>query len=417
MTSVFTPRHAVTFNAVALLVTLLALIATPVSVSVFIALVLLYALAYLYHQRNSIKVDRLDGVVIVLLLSYTAGRIAPFYLDDFSSRYLAAPLHVAASIPIYLMLRHAGASLDLKRYREVLEWGASLGAIGGGLLATYQGLYLGMNRAEGFMFYLNFAYLACSLMLICLALLRNSQRPWLLLLGALGGLVAIVFSATRGVMLFIPLMLLATLLLNIDRIGWKRLIYACIAMLGLSLTSYATIPIVKERVDFTIEEFTHIKEGRLEAAISSGGRVQLWKAATEAFKTRPLVGLTYPEREAQIRELVNRGELTEWMLGIERGHAHSQYFEVLATGGIVGILMLTLYLGGPLVGFFWLHRRHPDNPFANAGLLFTVGFSIYCLTEVALQKESIAAWYGFMQVNLAILAIAWQQGHLQHRTY
>lgn len=133
----------------------------------------------------------------------------------------------------------------------------------------------------------------------------------------------------------------------------------------------------------------------------------------EAYKARPSVGLTYPEREAQIDTLVAEGVLTDWMLGINRGHAHSQYFEVLATGGSLGIATLAAYLLMPFLGFLYWQRRHPDNPFALTGTLFSLGFIIYCLTEVALQKEMIAAWYGYMQVNLAALTLAWQAGALQ----
>lgn len=404
----FSSHHAARLNALALLATLALLIATPVPVTPFIGLMMLYAIAYLVTHRATLRLTHLDWVVIALLLSYLVGRLPPFFLDDYSSRYLSAPLHVAASIPIYLMLRHASPSLRLSRYRSVLEWGAAIGGIGGGILATYQSLALNAMRADGFMFYLNFAYLACSLLLICLALMPGSRRRWLLTAGLLGAFLAILFSATRGVLLALPLLLLAALLLHVQRLGIWRLAAASAAMVAICLLSYATIPMVKERVDFTIEELTYIHQGNVAAAVSSGGRVQLWTAAMEAYKARPSIGLTYPEREAQIEELVADGMLTEWMLGINRGHAHSQYFEVLATGGTLGIVTLGAYLLMPFFGFVYWQRRDPDNPFALTGALFSLGFIIYCLTEVALQKEMIAAWYGYMQVNLAALTLAWQ---------
>jgi O-antigen ligase len=408
MDPLLSPAHASRFNALALLATLLVLIATPVPVTVFIAIVMLYSLAYLIQHRRTLTLTRIDLVVIAAMLSYLTGRIGPFILDDFSARYLSAPLHVAASIPIYLMLRHASLHIDLHDYHRKLAWGAAIGAIGGGTLAAYQFVHLGVERADGFMFYLNFAYLACSLMLICLALLRYRTHRWILVAGVGGGLAAIVFTQTRGVLLAIPLLLALVLLLNIDRIGWRRLCYAVIVLIGFSVTSYLTVPIVQERVNFTIEEIGDIRAGRIEEAVSSGGRVQLWTAAIAAFNQRPSIGLTYPEREALIEEMVAEGELTEWMLGIKRGHAHSQYFEVLATGGLVGITMMGGYLLLPFLGFGFLRRRDPDNPFALTGVLFTSGFILYCLTEVALQKELIAAWYGYMQINLLVLALAWQ---------
>lgn len=408
MNSAFSAPRAAQLNALALLATLIVLIATPVPATLFIGLIMLYSMAYLVAHRQTLHLTRGDWLIMALLLSYLIGRLPPFMLDSFASRYLSAPLHVAASIPIYLMLRHAAPTMSLTRYRGVLEWGAALGAIGGGALASYQALALGAVRAEGFMFYLNFAYLACSLMLICLALIPGSRRRWLLAAGVLGAFLAILFSATRGVLLALPVLLFAAMLLNIHRIGAWRLAAAGFVLLACSLLSYFTIPMVQERVDFTIEELRHIQHGEIEAAISSGGRIQLWTAAVEAYKARPSVGLTYPEREAQIDSLVAEGVLTEWMLGINRGHAHSQYFEVLATGGTLGILALGGYLLTPFAGFLYCHRRRRDDPFAQAGVLFSLGFIVYCLTEVALQKELIAAWYGYIQVNLAALTLAWQ---------
>ncbi|QJQ96024.1 MULTISPECIES: O-antigen ligase [Halomonadaceae] len=406
MPTLFTPSVAAKLNGWVLFATLVILIATPISATALIAPLMLYATAYLIANRATLAPTRLDWAVIALLLSYLIGRLAPFVMDDFTSRYISAPLHMAASIPIYLMLRHASAALDLSRYRSQLEWGASLGAIGGGALAAYQGLVQGIERAEGFMFYLNFAYLACSLMLICLAMMRGSPRSWWLALGAIGAFMAVLFSQTRGVLLVIPVLLSLVIILNLDRIGWKRLVIGNAAIALLAVGAYATVPIVEERVAFTIEELTQIQQGQIEEAVSSGGRVQLWTAATEAFKARPSVGLTYPERETQIETLVEEEVLTEWMLSINRGHAHSQYFEVLATGGLIGIVMLAGYLLLPAAGYLWLYLHNSHNPFALAGVLFTTGFIVYSLTEVALQKEMIAAWYGYMQINLLALALA-----------
>ncbi|WP_246752438.1 O-antigen ligase family protein, partial [Vibrio cholerae] len=63
----------------------------------------------------------------------------------------------------------------------------------------------------------------------------------------------------------------------------------------------------------------------------------LWYAAVEAFKHNPIWGTTYSERESLNIELFKEGKVDEWTSTVPRGHAHSQYFEAIASNGTLGI--------------------------------------------------------------------------------
>lgn len=394
-------------NCVVLFLVLVLLVSTPFRIQIPIALLVLYSVAYLVLNREGIKLSVLDCCVLAILSLYALSHFPVFWLSGFSWRYLSPGLHMVAVIPIYLMLRHASPAISLSNYRGYMEWGAAIGSLGAAIIAVYQTQWLGGYKADGFLFHINFGYLSCSLLFICLALMHGSSRKVLLVAGVLAGLAATLLSISRGAIFVIPLVLAMLLVLNFSRIGALRVSGTVIGFLALAMISYATVPLVKDRMDFTVQEFSSIAEGNVEAAISSGGRLQLWLAATEAFKERPLIGLTYDERETLNHELVDSGVVTEWVLGVSRGHAHSQYFEALATGGVIGVLALVAYLIFPGVYFFICYVRNPGNTYALVGLVFSASFTLFCLTEVALQHEMIATYYAYMQIVLLVLSLSY----------
>jgi O-antigen ligase len=142
----------------------------------------------------------------------------------------------------------------------------------------------------------------------------------------------------------------------------------------------------------------------------------LWTAALEAFKERPLIGLTHPEREALNRQLAQENIINEWAANVPRGHAHNQYFDMLASGGLLGVAAIILMLIIPFFYFLWNVR------YSNAayiGVLFVSSFIIFCVTEVALQQNLISTFYGYM---LALLFSATQtelksKRHKSEQTY
>ena len=97
------------------------------------------------------------------------------------------------------------------------------------------------------------------------------------------------------------------------------------------------------------------------------------------------------------------------MILVKRGHAHNQYFEILAATGAIGIIALFLYLLLPGIYYYILFKMNSSNIFALNGLVFTVGFWIYCMTEVPLEANSISSFYAFIQAVLLALAIYYSQ--------
>lgn len=404
-TAVFSPARAVTLNAWGLVLVLVLLLATPLRSSVVIALLMLYAIAFLIVNRRQLVFQRFDAIVVLLLCALLIGRVGPFIVGEFRGRYLSDGLHMAASVPIYVMLRQLAGRKDCYRLADFLEWGIIFGALGGAVIALYQTQWLGMPRADGFLFSINFGYLNAIVMALALALMSDSRRSLLLGVAAAAALLALLLSGTRGAMLVVPFILALISVLQWWRFGHARFFIGTGIVLLAMLVAYQALPAVEKRVDDGVSQIASLLAGDPAARHSSAGlRVELWKASWEAVKERPLVGLSYPEREDLNKQLVASGEVVPWVGGVSRGHAHSLYFEMLATGGIIGILALMGYLVVPAVYYLRTVMRDPTNRYALAGLSMTMAVAVCGLTEVLLQQEMIAAFYAYMQAVLVSMA-------------
>lgn len=404
MTGVFLRERAVTINAWAILIALVLLVATPVRSTLVVAPLMLYGIGYLIANRHTLRVTLLDWWVVVLLCALLVGRIGPYAVGDYSSRYLSDGLHMLATVPIYLMLRHAVGQDDVLRFRGFIEWGVIVGSLGGCALAVYQTQWLGMRQADGFLFSINFGYLSANLMTLALVFMGGSTRRGWLALAALSASVAVLLSGARGAWLVIPVVLLLVGLAYAPRLGWKWLGGGAVALPLLAVVAATQVPEVEQRYQKTISEVESIRSGNLDTSV--GYRFQFWYAAVEAFKQRPMIGLSYPEREALNAELQAKGEISAFVGQSSRGHAHSQYFEMMATGGLVGLLALVGYLVVPGIYHARTWWRDRENVYALAGLGLTVTVAVCGLTEVLLQQEMIAAMYAYLQGLLLVLALS-----------
>lgn len=404
-TAVFSPQRAAMLNAWGLFLVLALLVATPLRSTVVMALLMLYAIGFLIVNRQWVIFERFDAIVVLLLCALLIGRVGPFVIGEFRGRYLSDGLHMAATVPIYLMLRMLWERNALASQANYLEWGVILGALGGALLALYQTQWLGILRADGFLFSINFGYLNAVLLALALALLSGSRRPLLLGVAAVAALLALMLSGTRGAMLVVPVIVVLMAVLQWRRFGGVRSIVALGIVLAVMVVAYQALLVVEKRVDEGVTQMAALVLGDPAARNSSAGlRVELWKASWEAVKQRPLIGLSYAEREALNEQLVASGDVVPWVSGVSRGHAHSQYFEMLATGGIIGILALVGYLVVPAVYYLRGVIRDPANRYAMAGLTMTLAVAVCGLTEVLLQQEMIAAFYAYLQGVLVIMA-------------
>ncbi|NRF27199.1 O-antigen ligase family protein [Vibrio coralliilyticus] len=372
------------------------------------ALTVFISIAYIIKQRNNIAWDLTDKLVIAVLSAYLVSNIPMTILDWGNFRYFRGASRIILCIPIYFFFKYF---VDIRKiYVKSLSWGVFIGSIGAVSIAIYQFFIEGRPRVDGFLYSINFGYLACSIAVLSLALLRTKEYRFILFIAFSLSMSAMLMTLTRGAILALPALLIFAYVLNFKNIGIIPGIIGTVIIVLVFSGFYSFSPKFKHRVDYTTYEFNTILAGDTKRKTSAGGRIMLWKASFEAFKERPLTGLTHPERESLNKKLAKEKVINNWASNIPRGHAHSQYFDMLASGGLLGVTAIVFML---FIPFFYFLRNIRNSNAAYIGVLFVSSFIIFCFTEVALQQNLISTFYGYMLV----LLFAATQAELKSKSY
>lgn len=370
------------------------LLTTPNASVVIIGFITIASIGYLLSNECKIRLQRFDKIVIFCLAWYFIGSIPITIYDGETGRYFQGGVRLLAAIPVYLALidLFKKKSLPIRKYLEI---GVILGSLGAFALACYQFYFLNMPRVDGFLFSINFGYLACSLAFLALSLsIKSNNKLWLATAFFLST-VSVVLTFTRGAIFAIPLILILFPIFQLKSINPKFLVAAIVAFLSICIFSYQYSSSVKDRMDYTVTEFSNIANGHINKASSTGDRLQYWFGATEAFKNSPVFGLSFRERQKLNHQLFLEGKMGERASKVQRGHAHSQYFELIASNGILGIVTIMTSLFIPLI-LMILHYKKSSSDWAFSGVIFVSGFAIFGLTEVLLTANLIGFFYGFM---------------------
>lgn len=368
-----------------------------------IAITSLYSIFFLVKNYSTLHVNKFDWLVIGCLGSYLLIYIPTAISDGSTLRYFQGSIRLLFCIPIYLALIYTFKDMSKDAILKYLSIGVILGSVGALLLAIYQHFILQMDRVDGFLYSINFGYLATALLCLSssLAIFNRQLRPWLVL-AALASCAATFFTFTRGAIFAIPLLITFSLMISWKHINWKMTLTVVALLITTSIGTYTFSSSVKKRIDYTVKEFVNIEKGDLKAATSSGTRLYLWAAAIEAYKESPIIGLSYQEREALNKKLYDEGKINDYVRDLPRGHAHSQYFEMLASTGSLSFIGIFMMLILPLF-IFVKHFWHTESSWGFIGATFVAGFMLFCLTEAPLQANTISAFYGFMLATIFAL--------------
>lgn len=137
-----------------------------------------------------------------------------------------------------------------------------------------------------------------------------------------------------------------------------------------------------------------------------GQRLEMWRAAWDMFLYHPLLGVGVGAYQEQISELISRHAIASFVGSFD--HPANDYFNVLASAGIVGFLAFLAMLVVPLVRFARALRSR--DPLAHAvglaGALTVIGFAIYALTDTVFLHSMMITWYVvYMALFYALLDV------------
>ena len=124
-------------------------------------------------------------------------------------------------------------------------------------------------------------------------------------------------------------------------------------------------------------------------------RMSQWKAAWAGFKERPVLGLGYLNFEQMSIALKKKYNIEAQHFG---GHAHSNYFEMLASTGLVGFIFFMLW---QIFWFIEMYKR--DDLIAKFAIPFIVVFVVGGLAQATFTLGAnlflIMPAYALTQIN------------------
>lgn len=279
---------------------------------------------------------------------------------------------------------------------QALRWGCWLGAAGAGVLALWQTLGRGLERAVGHTNAIQFGNLALLLGAWSAVWALHAHRSgapvpvraagWT---AAALGLAASVASGSRGGWLALPLLafMLALLAVVLRARPVRRAAPALLAATVASLLLLA-LPPVQERTALALHEWQQVQSAPAKVGTSIGLRRAFWSLAWELGREHPLAGVGQKGYERAQREFVARGRMPA--LAVKFNHAHNEWLDMWAKRGLQGCAALTLFYAVPAV-LFWRRWRQAlrsaplDAARAAAalcGLMAAAGYLVFGMTQV-----------------------------------
>ncbi|OZI75141.1 O-antigen ligase family protein [Bordetella genomosp. 12] len=137
---------------------------------------------------------------------------------------------------------------------------------------------------------------------------------------------------------------------------------------------------------------------------STGIRMQLWQASWLMFKEHPLVGVGAPNFREELGRFEQQGIVTA-RVATDYGEPHNDFLAALAGYGLIGLLSFCALYFIP-AAVFWRRLRSADTLVrvgARIGLLFTLGYSLFSVTEMMFRNMRSVPIYAITLVVLYAL--------------
>ncbi len=390
--------HRYTNLAVFLLGALMLIVPSGYSIG---AVLLLGAGVYMLCRREGPALVSQDKVLLAAMAAFSVFWMLRALHDGQGISGLDKPLRFLLAVPAMLWV--------MGRPPEI-AWiwsGLAVGAIGAGSWAAWQKLGQGVARAEGFTFVIQFGNLSMLMGVLCLAGLgwamqQPRRRLWgsFLLLGALMGILGSLFSGSRGGWVGFPFILLvlyrgygAFLTARFKLVILSLLIVGAGAVYGVPQSG------VQARVHQAVEDVRgYVSDGDSHSSV--GARFEMWWGAGRLILDKPLLGWGDNGYERGMKALADEGEIDAYVT--RYGHAHNDFIDAFAKGGVMGLaLLLILYL---LPMRLFAKRFSEPNlrvrSIAVAGVLLSVAYIDFGMSQVFLAHNSGVMVFSFWLATL-----------------
>ena len=224
----------------------------------------------------------------------------------------------------------------------------ALGAIWAGSASIYEHFFLHISRVGVTVNPIPYALYCAGLAMICFCLVMktrvNKLLSSLLWLGFIFAVCALILTSVRGVMLFLPVVLIITFL-TMTRTKLIGLVKIIACMLCSAVIIYAIFDKqIEQRIDATKSEVLAIMQGNMGTSI--GARFVMWQHGIALIKAKPILGVG----------AVAQYDYVYKTMGIYKAeHLHNQYIDTAVKYGMVGLILTLFWLFSTLLVI--KHRR------------------------------------------------------------
>jgi len=221
------------------------------------------------------------------------------------------------------------------------------------------------------------------------------------------GLVASFLSGSRGSWLALPVLFII-LIWSIRTIIPRKVLIAMVA-------TFAALPIViylmpgdnvAKRIDSTLEQYRSYAQSSNEQDLMGnpvGLRLEMWQASWTIFKASPMLGVGWGNYPAAIEQLAKSGESNKAITNYI--HPHNQYLSAMADGGLMMLAATIVLLFLPMYIFYQASRKNSESARAlgMAGIVFTVSYAHFALTEGMFERNISINFYAFFLVLITAM--------------
>lgn len=342
---------------------------------------MIFALALIGFLQQTPNLTRFDAVIDNYLKALLPIALIPmFYFIKLNGLKLLINALVLASL-VALALFFYGEYQNMPRGAGSVHGSAIIFGDLAMLFALLSGLF-------AFYFYKTKKYaLAVILGLSCLVSLLSSFAS-----GTKGGLIAL---------LSLPFVVAPIIQDRKARLVFLSIIFSLFVVAIIMISS--TENLLKERIILAWAEILQILNGNLDGP-SLGLRVQIWAVAWKAFLSNPIFGIGIGEFYAFKLDLINLGVASKDIESFK--HAHSEYFTILSSMGLVGIALYIWFFKW-LLGYFYkcaISDLYEVKFLGIAGLITLMCYVDFSLSESFLSSHLGGATFFFI-VSLLIYTL------------
>lgn len=209
--------------------------------------------------------------------------------------------------------------------------------------------------------------------------LGTKTKACLLCAGVLS-CIALVFNGTRGAWIAISCVFIIYGIFNFQKN--KKVVIGMVAICLLTSITAVHVPILKDRMN-TISDMNNQ---------SNAERILLWRSSWHMFMDHPLVGIG----AGNFTNVYKPNYISPEAKEPELGHAHSNFFHMLAETGIIGFCSFLYMFGYILYTMYRRYRSNEEDVLSLVVFISTFSILIQGLTEFNFGNSAVIRMYWFI---------------------